>query len=121
MTELRLRMRLMRGEEIALGPGKVDLLEGIERTGSISAAGRELGMSYRRAWKLVETMNRCFANPLVETAKGGHSGGGANLTPEGRQALAAYREMESLAQDAVQANAQTLQDMLAPEPGANVV
>ena len=68
---LKLRMRLMLGNEIALGPGKADLLEGIASTGSIAAAGRKLGMSYKRAWMLVETMNRCFRKPLVRTGRGG--------------------------------------------------
>jgi molybdate transport system regulatory protein len=112
MNELKLRMRLMHHDEIALGPGKADLLEGIERTGSISAAGRELGMSYKRAWKLVDTMNRCFRVPLVETAKGGASGGGASLTPEGRQALRAYRDMEARANVAVHEGLTVLLGML---------
>ena len=69
-----------------MGPGKAALLQAIGRTGSISAAGRELGMSYRRAWLLVDTMNRCFAAPLVEA----HSGSGARVTEAGEQALADY-------------------------------
>ena len=80
-----------------LGPGKVDLLEAIARKGSISAAAREMDMSYRRAWLLVETMNRSFRQPLVGAAKGGRHGGGAVLTPSGKEALARYRAMEARA------------------------
>jgi molybdate transport system regulatory protein len=88
------RLRLMLGEEIALGPGKADLLEAIQASGSISAAAKSLDMSYRRAWLLVETMNACFDMPLVSSAKGGKGGGGALVTAEGQRLLAAFREME---------------------------
>ena len=83
-----------------MGPGKADLLEAISATGSISAAAREMRMSYRRAWLLVQTMNACFAEPLVESAKGGREGGGAVLTPAGLAALAAYRAIARRAEDA---------------------
>jgi len=76
------RLRILLGAEIAIGPGKADLLEAIARSGSISAAGRELGMSYRRAWNLVEVMNRSFRAPLVETLTGGAGGGGARGQPQ---------------------------------------
>ena len=75
MTEVRLSLRLLHGGDIAIGPGKAELLEAIAATGSISAAGRRMGLSYRRAWLLVDTMNRAFAAPLVTTAKGGSHGG----------------------------------------------
>ncbi|SRR5690554_1850899 len=91
MARLKLKLQLYCGDEIAMGPGKADLLEAIAETGSISAAGRLLGMSYRRAWLLVDTMNRCFHSPLVETRPGGGQGAGAWLTAEGEAALAAYR------------------------------
>ena len=97
-----LKIRIYAGDEIALGPGKVDLLEAIAREGSISAAARALGMSYRRAWLLVDTMNRCFKKPLVEAGKGGVHGGGATLTPSGVRAMARYRAMEKKATRAVQ-------------------
>lgn len=80
-----------------MGPGKADLLEGIAETGSIAAAGRRMGMSYRRAWMLVEQMNRMFAVPLVDAAKGGAGGGGAVLTAEGQRIVAAYRRLEAVA------------------------
>jgi molybdate transport system regulatory protein len=94
-----LRVRILLGPEIAMGPGKADLLEAIQRVGSISGAGRELGMSYRRAWQLVSTMNTCFREPLVETSKGGSEGGGATLTPLGEAVLASYQKLLARAQD----------------------
>ena len=90
----QVRLRLLLDEDIALGPGKADLLEAIQRAGSISAAAKTLGMSYRRAWLLVETMNSCFDSPLVKSAKGGSGGGGAEVTPEGLALLQAFRRME---------------------------
>ena len=92
------QLRILLGSAIAIGPGKADLLEGIARTGSIAAAARTLGMSYRRDWLLVETMNRSFRTPLVGAAKGGAHGGGARLTPNGSEVLARYRRMETRAQ-----------------------
>lgn len=94
LPKFNARIRLQLGEDIALGPGKVELLMLIEETGSISAAARRMGMSYRRAWLLVETMNRCFAAPLVETAQGGKGGGGAGVSEMGRQVLALYDQLE---------------------------
>jgi molybdate transport system regulatory protein len=95
MQRLDLKVRLMLGDEIAMGPGKADLLEAIEREGSISAAARALGMSYRRAWLLVETMNRCFSQPLVQALAGGRQGGGAQLSDEGSQVLQRYRQLQA--------------------------
>ncbi len=88
------RLRILLGSDIAIGPGKADLLEAIGRTGSISAAAREMKMSYRRAWLLVDTMNQCFKSPLVEAVKGGSGGGGAQITALGLDVLARYRAME---------------------------
>ncbi|HKW48198.1 MAG TPA: LysR family transcriptional regulator [Gemmatimonadaceae bacterium] len=87
------RVRILSGSAIAIGPGKADLLQAIDETGSISAAARRMRMSYRRAWLLVQTMNECFRQPLVEAEKGGTSGGGARLTSTGREVLAEYRTM----------------------------
>jgi molybdate transport system regulatory protein len=95
MARLKLKLQLYCGDEIAMGPGKADLLEAIAREGSISAAGRAMGMSYRRAWLLVDTMNRCFTRPLVETHPGGGQQAGAKLTAEGEAALAAYRALSA--------------------------
>ena len=87
-------LRVLMGAATALGPGKARLLELIEETGSISQAAKRLGMSYRRAWLLVDAMNRDFKDALVETARGGERGGGARVTPAGREAAERYREME---------------------------
>ncbi len=91
---LRVVLRDRAGHAVAVGPGKADLLEAIGETGSIAAAGRRLGMSYKRAWSLVETLNAMFRGPLVDAAKGGARGGGAVLTPLGVKILAAYRTLE---------------------------
>jgi molybdate transport system regulatory protein len=91
---VKLKFQLYCGDEIAMGPGKADLLDAVVQTGSISAAGRLMGMSYRRTWLLVDTMNRCWEGPLVETATGGKQGGGAQVTPLGLELLAAYRRLE---------------------------
>ena len=93
------RLRVLLGAAIAIGPGKADLLDAIAATGSISAAARRMGMSYRRAWLLVDTMNGCFRGPLVASTRGGTGGGGARLTPLGEGILARYRKMESKAAD----------------------
>jgi molybdate transport system regulatory protein len=93
-------VRILIGEMV-LGPGKVDLLESIGRTGSISAAGRELGMSYRRAWLLVDALNHMFPDTLVSAAPGGSHGGGAKLTDYGRGVAAAYRRVEVRARAAM--------------------
>jgi len=90
----RPRLRVLLGESIAIGPGKAALLEAIARNGSISAAARDNGMSYRRAWNLVDTMNKCFIAPLVASSAGGQHGGGASLTDLGREVLASYQAME---------------------------
>ncbi|PKO63227.1 MAG: LysR family transcriptional regulator [Betaproteobacteria bacterium HGW-Betaproteobacteria-17] len=95
-----LSFRLILGDDIALGPGKVQLLEAIRDTGSIAAAGRSMNMSYKRAWHLVDTMNRCFKSPLVEASKGGAHGGGAALTPLALEVIALYRRLEIRARKA---------------------
>ena len=91
------RLRITRGADIAVGPGKVDLLEAIAATGSITAAAKQLGMSYRRAWLLVDTMNRCFTHPVVAAEAGGRRGGGTTLTPLGAEVVRHYRKAEALA------------------------
>ena len=90
----RLTIRLDFDDSRRLGPGKVALLESIGETGSISAAGRVHAMSYRKAWLLVEEMNRMFASPLVAARPGGVKGGGADLTETGRKVVNLYREAE---------------------------
>ncbi|PZN93554.1 MAG: LysR family transcriptional regulator [Hyphomicrobiales bacterium] len=100
-----------------LGPGKIDLLEAISETGSISGAGRAMKMSYRRAWLLVDNLNRMFRQPLVEAAPGGAKGGGAHLTAMGREVVAHYRAMESKALKAAAIHIDALQDAAA-EPAS---
>ena len=95
LPALHIRVDLVPG--ISLGPGKADLLQGIAETGSIAAAGRRLGMSYKRAWSLVETLNGMFQEPLVAATKGGPSGGGAALTATGEAVLARYRAIQERA------------------------
>ncbi len=112
-TSVRPRIRVLRGEEIALGPGKVDLLRAVAETGSLAAAARALDMSYMRAWKLVRTMNACFEKPLVELERGGSAHGHAGLTPTGTAALALYDEMEHASLRAVDAAWRRLRRLLA--------
>ena len=95
------RVRLMIGSAKALGPGKAALLDSIDSSGSISAAARLMGISYRRAWSLVAVMNSDFIAPLIETAPGGKGGGGAILTALGREVLDRYQALERKAQEAV--------------------
>lgn len=92
----RIRLRLDFGSKLVLGPGKADLLAGIAELGSISAAGRRMKMSYKRAWSLVEEMNAAFAEPLVSSIRGGSGGGGAMLTPTGQAVLAHFRGLEAM-------------------------
>jgi molybdate transport system regulatory protein len=93
MTRIRLAVYLGPGEH-KLGPGKVRLLEEISQRGSISAAARAMGMAYRHAWELVDDLNRCFATQVVAAAVGGRTGGGATLTPWGRELVRRFRAME---------------------------
>ncbi|WP_022681118.1 winged helix-turn-helix domain-containing protein [Sphingobium bisphenolivorans] len=90
---LKIKIQIYCGDEIAMGPGKADLLDAIAREGSISAAGRKLRMSYRRCWLLVDVMNRCWASPVVAT-----SSEGARLTEFGERLLAQYRAMQAAVQ-----------------------
>jgi molybdate transport system regulatory protein len=89
------RLRVMRGSTILLGPGKADLLEAIDQRGSIREAAGVVGMSYMRAWKLVQVMNDGFREPLVVVHRGGSARGGAELTSTGKAALKLYRRLES--------------------------
>jgi len=111
-TKTQFRLRIKRGADIAVGPGKVDLLEAIAATGSITAAAKRLGMSYRRAWLLVDTMNRCFTKPVVEAEAGGKRGGGARLTAAGLLAVRHYRRIEKRAAKAAAVEIRALQRLL---------
>ena len=88
---IRLRFR----PDARIGPGKIAILEAIQRTGSIAAAGREMGMSYRRAWLLIDALNATFDEPVVLASPGGSHGGGATLTETGHELVRAYRSMEA--------------------------
>ncbi|MBU6419293.1 MAG: LysR family transcriptional regulator [Proteobacteria bacterium] len=116
---LRLRLRLNGPQGIILGPGRADLLALIAETGSIAAAGRRMGMSYKRAWNLVESLNASFTAPLVETAKGGAAHGGARLTALGEELLAAYRALEEASQTAGAAAIQRIESALSVPPAQN--
>ena len=106
------RLRILMGAAVALGPGKADLLDAVEQAGSISAAARNMGMSYRRAWILIEALNRDFKEPLVETSAGGSGGGGARVTAAGQEALRRYRAMEYKASAALKKEMSDFADLL---------
>jgi molybdate transport system regulatory protein len=103
-----------------LGPGKMALLEAVGRTGSISAAGRDLGMSYRRAWLLLDSLNRTFDAPVVTAAAGGAGGGGAQVTDLGQALIAAYRGLEAEVAAAAAIRLAPVLGRLAADPGAPV-
>lgn len=105
---LKLKLQLVCGDGFAMGPGKADLLDAIGRVGSIKGAAAAMGMSYRRTWLLVDEMNRCFRDRVVETMPGGGAGRGARLTDTGRAVLAAYRELEASAARAAEGDAYRL-------------
>jgi molybdate transport system regulatory protein len=109
------RVRVLFGESVALGPGKADLLQAIADTGSITRAARSMNMSYRRAWLLIDAMNRDFREPIVETARGGTGGGGAGLTPLGRDVLGRYREMERKAEAALADDVKAFRNLLSKD------
>jgi len=113
VPSVQFRLRIVRGDDIAVGPGKVDLLEAIAATGSITAAAKSLGMSYRRAWLLVDTMNRCFATSVVAAETGGTRGGGARLTPLGSDVVRRYRAAEAKAAEGAAADLAALVALLA--------
>jgi molybdate transport system regulatory protein len=112
----RLTLRIDFAAELRLGPGKIRLLEQIRSTGSISAAGRAIGMSYRRAWQLVDELNRMFREPVVTSKLGGAAGGGTVLTPFGEHLVQSYRDMELVAHAALGPHLKSLEAALAPEP-----
>ncbi|MEZ0167254.1 winged helix-turn-helix domain-containing protein [Microvirga sp. TS319] len=107
------RLRIYFDAQTMLGPGKADLLQGIQETGSIAAAGRRMGMSYKRAWTLVDTLNHYFRQPLVISAAGGKAGGGASLTPLGIEVLARYRHMQEATERAVAEDVARLSELIA--------
>ena len=116
-SPLRLHIRVFRGEDPALGPGRIELLGRIAANGSIVQAAREMELSYMKAWKLIQSMNRCFQEPLVEVRRGGKDGGSARLTETGGRVLAVYREMEQRTREAAGPYERELVALLAPGAG----
>jgi molybdate transport system regulatory protein len=114
----RFRLRVTAGEVGFVGPGKVALLEAIRDTRSITAAAKSLGMSYRRAWMLVDEMNRAFAEAAVATAAGGERGGGSALTPLGAELVDVYRRIEATAEHACARDLARLLELAAPRASA---
>lgn len=110
--EIGPRLRIFLEPGFAIGPGKAEILLGIRETGSIAAAGRRMGMSYKRAWNLVDAMNRHFRAPVVEAAKGGKTGGGAALTELGEEVLSRYQRMTRLAREAIEPDLKKLMEEL---------
>lgn len=117
MTRLKLRILF---DASMLGPGKVELLALIRDTGSISAAGRRMAMSYKRAWMLVEEMNAAFAEPLVISSRGGSGGGGAHLTDAGAEVLRLYGAIVEEAMAASAERIAQLEGMLRPSPAPDI-
>ena len=114
--DTRLRLRILFGSNAMLGPGKAELLEHIRATGSITAAGACMGMSYKRAWGLVETLNATFREPVVITSRGGAGGGGARLTATGEMVLDHYRRIEDRLRESSEADLVALRGLLADMP-----
>lgn len=112
------RFRVQIKHAVAIGPGKADVLQCIDETGSLAEAGRRLGMSYQRVWSLVQAMNRDFVEPLVLTQRGGSAGGGAQLSATGRKVLELYRRIEADAQRAMLARLPELVALIRPEAGS---
>jgi len=108
LNTAHVRVRIDFDSGRSLGPGKIALLERIGVCGSLSQAARELGLSYRRAWNLLDDLNHAFAEPVVSTATGGAHGGGARVTSFGKELIARYRKVESAAEAAVGRQFRTL-------------
>lgn len=116
----RLKLTLVLDSGARVGPGKIMLLESVRDTGSMSAAARAMGMDYKRAWLLVDSMNRAFATPLVERAVGGVGGGGASLTAFGADLLDRYRRLEAAATELAANDLDALESLALPDAGPKV-
>ncbi len=110
--QTRFRFRITAGDTIAIGPGKIALLEAVAQTGSITTAAKSLDMSYRRAWLLLDELNRALKSPAVDSSKGGQNGGGTALTATGEQLIATYRQIEKTAEKACAAEIRQLVKLL---------
>jgi molybdate transport system regulatory protein len=109
---LQPRFRILRGHDIAIGPGKAELLEHLRQTGSIAEAAKRMNMSYMRAWLLIKTMNQCYKQPLIQTLRGGAAGGGTEVTETGRKVLQIYRQMEKKCFQATKPSWEQMQKLL---------
>ncbi len=116
----RLKLTLVFASGARVGPGKAALLESVRDTGSISAAARAMGMDYKRAWLLIDSLNRAFAAPAVERTTGGPRGGGASLTAFGEELLARYRRLQTLAAESAADDLDALERFALPDPGPKV-
>lgn len=116
----RLKISLILESGARIGPGKAALLESVRDTGSISAAARAMGMDYKRAWTLIDSLNRAFDRPVVERATGGSGGGGATLTAFGAEVLAKYRRLEEAAAKLGASDLKALERHALPDPGPKV-
>lgn len=116
MSETRLIIRISQGKTTAMGPGKAELLSHIQDTGSISAAAKQMRMSYRRAWELVAEMNACFTSPLVTSSVGGSHGGGAQLTELGKTILLQFELLNTKSQQASKSEMDFIASHLKPLP-----
>ena len=113
MAKISLRIDFEGADSV--GPGKIRLLELLRETGSIAAAGRAMDMSYRRAWLLIDALNRSFREPVVATKLGGNGGGGAQLTRFGEELITHYRDMETVAHAALRPHLSALDHALVTE------
>jgi molybdate transport system regulatory protein len=109
----RFRLRVTTGDVIAIGPGKITLLEAVADTGSITAAAKSLGMSYRRAWLLLDELNRSLKKPAIDSAQGGQAGGGSVVTAAGHELIELYRRVETTAAATCQEDLKRLVKLLA--------
>ena len=116
-AQLQLRLRVRIGDVVAIGPGKIALLAAVREHGSISAAARSLEMSYRRAWLLLDELDRSLATPAIVTAQGGRRGGGASVTASGEALIELYRRIERDALASTRADTARLLKLLAPPRG----
>src|SRR5690349_1124341 len=116
---VKLSLRVDFGVDLRIGPGKILLLEQIASHGSISAGGRAMDMSYRRAWELIDELNTIFGSPVVDPKSGGKKGGGATLTPLGLRLISHYRAMERAATAATEAHLKALEREIPPTRNVN--
>lgn len=116
----RLKLTIVLGSGARIGPGKVALLKSVRETGSIAAAARAMGMDYKRAWLLIDSLNRAFNTPAVERVAGGPKGGGATLTAFGEELLARYTELQTGAEKRAVADLAALENRASPDPGPKV-